>query len=69
MNEEFDFTNEIDKASWELLKPHHERGAVFVVANNLELAQVAKALALPSSSDFILSLLKRDASRFAPYAK
>jgi hypothetical protein len=45
MTQEFDFTNEIDKASWELLKPHHERGAVFVVGPKLLLSQVAKAVA------------------------
>jgi hypothetical protein len=43
--DEFDFTNEIDKASWELLKTHHERGAVFVIDKTLDLATVAFAIA------------------------
>ena len=44
-DKDFDFSNEIDKASWELLRPHHARGAVFVVAANLDLAMVADAIA------------------------
>jgi hypothetical protein len=40
---ELDFTG-VEKASWELLKPHNERGALFVAAENLELSLVARAL-------------------------
>lgn len=42
---EFDFSNEIQKGRWELLKPHHERGAVFVVSDPLDLQTVGHALA------------------------
>lgn len=44
-DKEFDFTGEIDKASWPMLKDHHKRGAVFVVGNDLDLSTVADAIA------------------------
>lgn len=44
-DKEFDFRNEIDKASWPMLKDHHKRGAVFVISQDLELSVVAQALA------------------------
>ena len=44
-DKEFDFRDEIDKASWPMLKDHHKRGAVFVVASELELSVVADAIA------------------------
>jgi len=42
---EFDFTNEIQKGRWELLEPHHRRGAVFVVKDPLDLQTVGHAIA------------------------
>ena len=42
---EFDFTTEIQKGRWELLQPHHKRGAVFVVKDPLDLNTVGHALA------------------------
>lgn len=42
---DFDFSNEIQKASWQILEPHHRRGGLFVVSKQLELAVVADALA------------------------
>lgn len=38
--------DDIDKASWDMLKVHHERGAVFVVDSNLELVDVGASIAL-----------------------
>lgn len=38
--------DEIEKASWDMLKIHHERGAVFVVDSNLELVDVGASIAL-----------------------
>lgn len=42
---EFDFSNEIQKGRWELLEPHHKRGAVFVVNDPLDLQTVGHAIA------------------------
>jgi hypothetical protein len=42
---EFDFSTEIQKGRWELLQPHHKRGAVFVVKEPLDLNTVGHALA------------------------
>ena len=36
--------NEVDKASWAMLRDHHERGAVFLV-KDLDLVDAAVALA------------------------
>lgn len=41
---DFDFRDEIDKASWVMLKDHHKRGAVFIVDKELDLSTVAKAV-------------------------
>ena len=41
MTDEFDFANEIEEASWELVAPHHERGAVFIADQKLDLSHVA----------------------------
>lgn len=38
--------DDIDKASWDMLKVHHERGAVFIVDSNLELVDVGASIAL-----------------------
>lgn len=38
---DFNFENEIQKASWELLKPHHTRGALFFIDPKYKLADVA----------------------------
>jgi hypothetical protein len=42
---EFDFSNEIQKGKWELLKPHYERETVFIVNDPLDLQTVAHCLA------------------------
>lgn len=47
---EFDFSNEIQKGRWELLEPHHNRGAVFLVRGILDLQTVAHALATDKAS-------------------
>lgn len=44
-NDPFDFTNQIDKASWDMLKDHHDRGAVFLVDHKLDIVNVATAIA------------------------
>lgn len=44
-DKEFDFRDEIDKASWPMIKDHYKRGAVFVVAPELDLSIVADAIA------------------------
>jgi hypothetical protein len=44
-NVEFDFSNEVQKGRWELLKPHYERETVFVVNEPLDLQTVAHCLA------------------------
>lgn len=41
---EFDFSNEIQNASWQILEPHHRRGALFSISDNLDLATVAFAI-------------------------
>jgi hypothetical protein len=41
----FDFRNEIEKASWELLESHNTSGALFVVEPHLDLVTVANAMA------------------------
>ncbi len=43
------FKEEIDQASWAMLKDHHERGAVFQV-KGVELAEVGAALATDDTS-------------------
>ncbi len=42
---DFDFSNEIQNASWQILEPHHRRGGLFSVSKALDLAVVADALA------------------------
>lgn len=42
--------NEVDKASWDMLSEHHERGAVFIVASELPLVKVATAIAVDDLS-------------------
>jgi len=42
---DFDFSNEIQNASWHVLEPHHRRGGLFSVSNSLDLAIVADAIA------------------------
>lgn len=37
-------------AEWSLLRPHHERGAVFLVATNLDLLTTARAIAKDDTS-------------------
>jgi len=37
---------DIDKASWNMLEVHHERGAIFVVANEVPLEEIGVSLAL-----------------------
>ncbi len=38
-------TNDIDDAQWDLLKPHHEREALFMLTDNLDLPAVGFAMA------------------------
>jgi hypothetical protein len=38
--------DDIEKASWEMLKDHHERGAVFLVDPALDLTDVGACIAL-----------------------
>ena len=38
--------DDIDQASWEMLKVHHERGAVFIVDKALKLIDVGAAIAV-----------------------
>ena len=44
MSDDFDFSNEIDEANWKLIAPHHERGAVFIASDQLDLENVAKVM-------------------------
>lgn len=39
------FESEIEQCDWDMLEPHHKRGAVFIVGDNVELIAVAEALA------------------------
>ena len=39
------FESEIEQCDWDMLAPHHERGAVFIVGDNADLVTVAEALA------------------------
>ena len=38
------FVSEVEECDWDMLKPHHERGAVFIVGKNIDLIDVAVAL-------------------------
>jgi hypothetical protein len=40
------FKSELEQADWNALKAHHERGALFVVAGDLDLYEVACSIAL-----------------------
>lgn len=44
----YKFLEQVDEASWELLKQHHERGAVFIADESLDLIDVATAVAKDS---------------------
>lgn len=37
--------NDIDNARWDLLKPHHEREALFMISDELELPAVGYTMA------------------------
>lgn len=39
------FKSEMEECDWDALKPHHERGAVFFIKENLDLVTVAVAIA------------------------
>lgn len=41
---------EIDSACWDMLLEHHERGAVFIISDKLELTKVGAALATDDTS-------------------
>ena len=43
-DKDFDFSDEIDEANWKLLAPHHQRGALFIISDKLELENVAQAM-------------------------
>lgn len=47
-NDPYNFTGQLDEASWDLLKQHHERGAVFLLDESLDLVEVATAIAKDS---------------------
>lgn len=40
------FKSELEQADWNALKAHHERGALFLVAGDLDLYEVACSIAL-----------------------
>ena len=42
--------NDIDKAKWELIAPHHERQSAFVISNELTLEAVGLAMARDESN-------------------
>ena len=42
--------NDIDKAKWDLLEPHHQRGAAFIISQDLELEAVGLAMARDESN-------------------
>lgn len=46
-NEEkpFDFSFQVEEATWPLLKPHYNRGSLLLVDNSLDLLEVARAMA------------------------
>ncbi|MAZ49568.1 MAG: hypothetical protein CME65_13490 [Halobacteriovoraceae bacterium] len=54
------FESEIEKCDWDMLKPHHERGAVFIVGESLELVTVAMALAEDNVSQVKIWLDNKD---------
>ncbi|MCO4753876.1 MAG: DUF2288 family protein, partial [Bacteriovoracaceae bacterium] len=56
------FKEEIDQASWAMLKDHHERGAVFLV-RGVELADVGVALATDDTSKVKLWLDNKELSK------
>lgn len=37
--------SEIDETDWSMLRPHYDRGAVFIISESLDLAEVGEALA------------------------
>ena len=37
--------NEVDDASWEMLADHHERGAVFLISQDIDLLEAGVAFA------------------------
>ncbi len=41
---------EIEQADWDMLRVHHENGAVFMVASNLSLEDVGVALAMDKTN-------------------
>ena len=53
---DFNFENEIQKASWELLKTHHERGALFFVDSRYKLSDVAEWVAKDNVSQIKILL-------------
>ena len=40
------FKSELEQADWNALKAHHERGALFLIAGDLDLYEVACSIAL-----------------------
>jgi len=73
------FKGEVDQADWEMLAPHHERGALFIVSKDADLFEVATSLALDEvqavksyldlehlrkSNDADLKLYGRDKNKF-----
>lgn len=54
------FESEIEECDWDMLRPHHERGAVFIVTENLDLVSVATALAEDNVSQVKIWLDNKD---------
>ncbi len=42
--------NDIDQAKWELIEPHHQRGAAFIISQDLNLEAVGLAMARDEST-------------------
>ena len=51
---------EVEEGEWSWLAPHHARGAVIVVAQELDLAEVAAAVAQRDVNRYMRLLLKND---------
>ena len=44
-NDEFNFEDQLIEADWSMLEPHHKRGGLFVIAQELDLKEVARSVA------------------------
>lgn len=57
---------EVDKASWDMLLDHHERGAVFLVASGVDLVKVGAAIASDNSELVGLWLQNSELKKVTP---